>query len=264
VLPAVSVYTAWHYTGLPTMHRALFTEVAYDEDAVGEGDLSSLSDLGRQGWAALEHYGLARGGQVHADLTSTLRLIAESGTEYFAFFDTVDCAFTRSALVAVSGDDAVRVTLLPDRQFALEPVRADEAAQALVAALPESPPGKGGTISVSLDALNEKPRQPDENGGSFLQQARSTATPQGAQIAQLTKLMAEQRLGGGQLFAALSDRFGKKQRCATPLSYVDTVGGRYLSRQAPGSDGSVWLTVHPADFGTMADNLRRLLSAAAA
>jgi hypothetical protein len=245
VLPAVSVYTAWHYAGLPTMHRALFTEVAYDEDAVGEGDLSSLSGLGRQGWAALEHYGLARDGQVHADLTSTLRLIAESGTEYFAFFDTVDCDFTRSTLVATSG------------QFALEPVRVDEAAQALVAALPETRPGSGGMISVPLDALNEKPR-PEADGGSFLQQARATATPQGAQVTQLRKVMAEERLGGGQLFAVSRDRFGKKQRCANPLSYMDTVGGRRLFRQAPGSDGSLWLTVHPADFGTMVNNLRQL------
>jgi hypothetical protein len=257
VLPPVSLYNAWHYAGLPTLHRALLTEVAYDEDAVGEGDLSSLSSLGRQGWAALERYGLARDGQVHADLTGTLRLIADAGAEYFAFFDTVDCDFTRSALVAVSGDDAVRVTLLPDRHFALEPVRADEAAQALVAALPEMRPGSGGTISVPLDALNEKPR-PQGEGGSFLQQTRAATTPQGAQVAQLHRLMAEERLGGGQLFAVLRDRFGRKQRCASPLSYLDGVGGRRLFRQAPGRDGSTWLTVQPADFGTMTDGLRHL------
>jgi hypothetical protein len=250
MLPVVALYNAWPAEGLSELHRALIAQIDFD-------------DLVGQGWSQLERAGLARGRQIHPDLGRSLRLIAEAGTEYYAFFNSDECD-TRSALVVTSGDDALRVILTPDKQFVLEPIRAENAAQSLISALPEVQPGRGGTISLPADAMNGNSRRGDdydgEGGDSFLQASRPTG-PNVAQIEQLKKLLHEKRLGGGQLYVAGRDRFGKKQRCPAPLTYFDTETGRYASLEQPGSDGRPWLTVQPADFRTMTDRLQQLASA---
>ncbi|MBB5957614.1 hypothetical protein FHS29_004209 [Saccharothrix tamanrassetensis] len=258
-IPVVALYTAWQAAGLPTLHNALLTRVDFDEDRLAEGDVSGLADLERTAWAELERLGLARGRQVHADLGRSLRLVADAGTEYYAFFNQGD-EDMRTALVAVSGDDALRVVLRTDKHFVLEPVRAEDAVQSLVSALPEARPGRGGVLSLPADAMNDKPQRVrfnEDDERSFLQASR----PTGAHVTEVQlvrKLLAEKRTGGGQLFAARRDRFGRKHRCADPLTFFDTVTGRYLSAKSKGGDGTPWITVQPADFTTLQDRLRRL------
>ncbi|WP_367131573.1 ESX secretion-associated protein EspG [Saccharothrix sp. HUAS TT1] len=262
-VPAVALYNAWQAEGLPALHNALLTQVDFDEDRLAEGDLTGLADLARRGWAELERLGLARGRQVHADLSRSLRLIAEAGAEYYAFFNEGDGG-TRTALVARSGDDALRVVLRGDGHFVLEPVRAEDAVQSLVSALPEARPGRGGVISLPADAVHDKPRQPrpDQEGGSFLQASRPTGA-HSAEVQQLRKLLAEPRTGGGQVYAARRDRYGRKQRCAAPLTYFDTATGRYLSAKTTGGDGTPWITVQPADFAAVQNRVRQLSADAA-
>ncbi|MFD1152175.1 ESX secretion-associated protein EspG [Saccharothrix hoggarensis] len=262
-IPVVALYNAWQAEGLPTLHNALLTQVDFDEGRLAEGDLSGLADLASRGWAELERLGLARGRQVHPDLSRSLRLIADASVEYYAFFNQGDDD-TRTALVAQSGDEALRVVLRADKHFVLEPVRVEDVVPSLVSALPEAKPGRGGVLSLPADALTDRPRQPrpDEDGGSFLQSSRPTGAHV-TEVQQVRKLLAEERLGGGQLYAARRDRFGRKQRCAAPLTYFDTVTGRYLSAKAPGRDGTTWLTVQPADFATVQNRLRQLNADAA-
>ncbi|MFD0203213.1 MULTISPECIES: ESX secretion-associated protein EspG [Saccharothrix] len=260
-IPVVALYNAWQAEGLPTLHNALLAQVDFDGDQLAEGDVTVLADLARRGWAELERLGLARGRQVHADLSRALRLIADASVEYYAFFNQGDDE-TRTALVVQSSDDALRVVLRADKHFVLEPVRVEDVVQSLVSALPEAKPGRGGVISLPADALSDKPRRHDEDGGSFLQASR----PTGAHVAeaqQVRKLLAEQRTGGGQLYAARRDRFGRKQRCAAPLTYFDTITGRYLSAKTTGGDGTPWITVQPADFTTLQNRLRQLSADAA-
>src|SRR5689334_16463647 len=118
------------------------------------------------GWTALERLGLSRGRTVHPDLGRSLRLIAEAGTEFYAYFNHGD-EEARTALVAVSGEEAIRVVLTPDKHFILEPVRPEDAPQALVAVLPEAGPGKGPLISLPADALKPKPRHQREESDGF-------------------------------------------------------------------------------------------------
>lgn len=262
-IPVVALYNAWQAEGLPTLHNALLTQVDFDEDQLAEGDVTVLADLARRGWAELERLGLARGRQVHADLGRSLRLIADASAEYYAFFNQGDDE-TRTALVVQSGDDALRVVLRADKHFVLEPVRVEDVVQSLVSALPEAKPGRGGVISLPADALSDKPRQPrpDEDGGSFMQASRPTGA-HSTEVQQVRKLLAEQRTGGGQLYAARRDRFGRKQRCAAPLTYFDTITGRYLSAKTTGGDGTPWITVQPADFTTLQNRVRQLSADAA-
>ncbi|WP_186762866.1 ESX secretion-associated protein EspG [Lentzea tibetensis] len=244
-VPVVALYTAWQAAGLPQLHRALIAQIDFDEDQLAEGDLSGLNALARNSWGALEQLGLARGGQIHPDLASTLRLIAEATTEYYAFFSHEDSQ-TCTALTVRNGDEAVRVVLTPDNTFVLEPIRPEDAAQALIAALPPTPPGKGGPISLPGDALEAKPQR-YEDTGSFMQQSRPTSTPHDQQVQQLRKIMSEQRTGGGQLYAAWRDSRGRKQRCENPLTFFDTISGRYITQKTSG-----WLNVMPGDFTTLA------------
>jgi hypothetical protein len=257
-VPVVALYNAWQAEGLPTLHNALLTQVDFDEDQLAEGDVTVLADLARRGWAELERLGLARGRQVHTDLGRSLRLIADASVEYYAFFNEGD-GDTRTALVVQSGDEALRVVLRPDKHFVLEPVRVEDVVQSLISALPEAKPGRGGVVSLPADALADKPNRPrpDEDGGSFMQASRPTGAHVG-EAQQVRKLLAEERTGGGQLYAARRDRFGRKQRCAAPLTYFDTITGRYLSAKAPGGDGTPWITVQPADFTTLQNRLRQL------
>jgi hypothetical protein len=256
VLPVVALYNAWQAAGLPELHRALYTRIDVDSDALAEGDLGGALALFESGWATLERLGLSRGRNVHPDLGRSLRLIAEAGTEFYAYFNHGD-EEARTALVAVSGEEAIRVVLTPDKHFVLEPVRPEDAPQALVAVLPEAGPGKGPLISLPADALKPKPRHQREEPDGFLQQNRYATTPQEQQVQALKKLLAEPRLGGGQLYAARRDRFGKKVRCPKPLTFFDTAGGRYLQYQVS-SNGLPWNTVQPADFSAMTSRLGML------
>lgn len=255
VLPVVALYNAWQAEGLPELHRALYTRIDFDADSLAEGDLGGALALFESGWTTLERLGLARGRAVHPDLGRSLRLIAEAGTEFYAYFNNGD-EEARTALVAVSGQDAVRVVLTPDKHFVVEPVRPEEAPQALVSVLPQASPGTVPLISLPADALT-RPRHQREESGGFLQQNRYATTPQEQQVEALKKLLAEPRLGGGQLYAARRDRFGRKARCPKPLTFFDTAGGRYLQYQAS-SNGQPWNTVQPADFGAMTSRLGQL------
>ncbi|MFC3896383.1 ESX secretion-associated protein EspG [Lentzea rhizosphaerae] len=245
-IPVTALYQAWQAAGLPSLHRALLAQVDYDEERLESGDLSELEQLQRTAWAQLEQYGLARGSQVHPDLAGALRLVVEAGVEYWAYFSVKDGP-QQSALVVSNGQDALRIVLTPDQQFVLEPVRPEEAPQALVGALPPTPAGKGNPITVPEDALKQK-RQPSyEDTGSFMQQSRPTSTPNDQLVAQLKEIMGQPRTGAGQVYSAKRDHRGRKQRCLAPLSYIDTPSGRYLAAKSEG-----WLRVQPADFGTLA------------
>jgi len=245
-IPVVALYQAWQVAGLPQLHRALVTQVDFDSEALEEGDISGLERLQRTAWAQLEQTGLARGGEIHPDLAGALRLVVDAGVEYWAFFSQKDGP-QQAVLVVSNGQDALRIVLTPDQLFVLEPVRADEAPQSLVAALPPTPPGKGAPITVPEDALQQK-RQPSyEDTGSFMQQSRPTSTPNDQLVTQLKTIMSEPRTGGGQLYSAKRDHLGRKQRCAAPLTFLDTQSGRYVATKSEG-----WLRVQPADFGTLA------------
>lgn len=245
-IPVTALYQAWQAAGLPSLHRALLTQIDFDEDLLESGDLSELERMQRTAWAQLEQYGLARGNQVHPDLANALRLVAEAGVEYWAFFSLKDGP-QQSVLVVSNGQDALRIVLTPDQQFVLEPVRPDEAPQALVGALPPTPAGKGNPITLPEDALDQKPRQSYEDTGSFMQQSRPTSTANDQLVAQLKEIMNQPRTGGGQVYSAKRDHLGRLQRCVNPLTFIDTTSGRYIAAKDQG-----WLRVQPADFGTLA------------
>lgn len=255
VLPAAAVYVAWQAVGLPELHRALIVELDLDGAALAEGDLASGLAAFRDGWAALGAAGFARGREVRGDLAGALRVVAEAGRDYYAFFNAGD-ERTRSALVSVSGRDAVRVVVRADKHLVLEPVRPEDAVTALVSALPQAPPGRGRVLTLPLDAL-ESGRNPAAGDGSFLQRNLPSGNAHDQQARELRKLFAEPRAGGGQLFSTGRDRAGRRVRSTRPLTFFDTPSGRYLQFEVD-QRGTPWMTVQPADFGVVAARLGAL------
>jgi hypothetical protein len=165
-----------------------------------------------------------------------------------------------SAVVAVSGEDAVRAALLGN-QLVLEPVRAAGAADALVGLLPQAPPGRGSAISMPEDELGSGPgsaSDPGYGGGGVLVSANSTAS---AATTQLRRLLDQPRTGGGQLYAASRDHLGRKHRAPSPVTYFDTAAGRYVAVRRPGPDRRTWVTITPADARALAGRLTEALTA---
>ncbi|GAA2676869.1 MULTISPECIES: ESX secretion-associated protein EspG [Actinosynnema] len=254
VLPAAAVYVAWQAVGLGELHRALIVELDFDDAALAEGDLASGLAAFRDGWAALEAAGFARGREVRQDLARALQLVADPGRDYYAFFNAAD-ERTRSAVVSVSGQDALRVVVRPDKHLVLEPVRPEDAVASLVSALPQARPGRGRALTLPLDAL--EPAAPAQENGSFLQRNLPSANAHEQQVRELRKLLAEPRAGGGQLFSTTRDRTGRRVRSPRPLTFFDTPTGRYLQFEVD-QRGTPWMTVQPADFGAVVTRLGAL------
>ncbi|AXX29586.1 ESX secretion-associated protein EspG [Actinosynnema pretiosum subsp. pretiosum] len=255
VLPAAAVYVAWQAVGLPELHRALIVELDLDAAALAEGDLESGLAAFRDGWAALDAAGFARGREVRGDLAGALRVVAEAARDYYAFFTAGD-ERTRSALVSVSGRDAVRVVVRADKHLVLEPVRPEDAVPALVSALPQALPGRGRVLTLPLDAL-EPGRNPAAGDGTFLRRNLPSANAHEQQVRELRELLAEPRACGGQLFSTGRDRTGRRVRSARPLTFFDTPSGRYLQFEVD-QRGTPWMTVQPADFGAVVTRLAAL------
>jgi len=250
-ISALAYDVAWEAGRLPDKHRALLTPspgTTYEERA----------ELERRALAELSSLGLARGEEIHPDLLAALSLVASAHHEFYGWFHAGE-SDTMSAVVAVSGEDAVRAVLLRD-QLALEPVRAIGAADAFVAVLPPATPGHGSAISLPADEVSgQQTGDGYQGGGAVMVSAGTTAN---ASATQLRRLLDQPRTGGGQLYVASRDHLGRKRRAPAPLTYFDTAGGRYLAVQRPGPDGRTWVTVTPADAKAIAERLRESLATA--
>ncbi|GDY33737.1 ESX secretion-associated protein EspG [Gandjariella thermophila] len=247
-ISALAYDVAWESERLPDKHRALLTPspgTTYEERA----------ELERRALAELASLGLARGEQIHPDLLAALRLIARAHQEFYGWWHAAE-SDTVSAVVAVSGEDAVRAVLL-NNQLTLEPVRAAGAADALVALLPQAPAGRGSAISMPEDEVGGSAGDGPGYGGGVMV---SASTSVNASTAQLRRLLDQPRTGGGQLYAASRDHLGRKHRAPGPVTYFDTAAGRYVAVRRPGSDGRAWVTITPADPSTLASRLTESLA----
>ena len=256
-LSATAFYTAWLAEDLPEPHRALLAPVNPADVSDVEG---SVLGARRRGWDELRSLGLAHGERVHEHLADTLHLLARSGVEYFGWFHHEDGGDTRSALVVPAGNENVVRAVVAAGRITLDTVRMPDPAAAFVALLPNVQPGQGGVVSLPAEeargAATGAGPGPQQETGSFLMSA-SVARPSGNTV-RLKQILGQPRTGGGQLYTARRDPLGRRQRCPHPLTYFDTPSGRYLTHQAPGPDGRLWVTVGPADARTLAARLHDL------
>lgn len=215
-------------------------------DAEFGADLRRLTD---QAWAELREYGLARGTELHPDLVDTFRFLTHAPQEFYGFFSVAGDESTRSVLGVGDRDDAMLV-VLDDGGLTFVPIQATGLTESVVGVLPQVPPARSRSYTFPAGG-----GQPDE--GNVYEPEEDT---RGGGFAEARQILRRPRTGGGQLLAARRDRYGDRRRCAFPLTYLDTVDGRFLLTQERSGNGETWVTLAPADNAALADRFRRLLA----
>jgi hypothetical protein len=212
----------------------------------------------RRAFDELARIGMATGLSVHPDLVATMGLLARPPLELYGrigYHNRVSVG----AVAASDGRSAV-LAVLDDRALHLRPIAPDKLAEAAVGLLPPAPPGRGQSISITLEAANrlgkKAPSTSDDEPQSWLQSSNDQGDPQERA---LQRLLAEPRLGGGRLYAGVRDGMGRHRKTEQPMTYMDFESGRWLFQQKRGSGGELWLIVRPATLESLAAGANDLL-----
>jgi hypothetical protein len=155
--------------------------------------------------AELAGAGLTGRGEL-ADFTGMLSIVQRARTEFYGWVTSHDDTY--AVLVAAHGRNAFALTRRDDR-VVLQRVSADRMVAALLDRLPDVPPGRGESISVS-EAEVTGPR------------------PRGEQARRLDTLLRAPRLAITKLYAARRDEGGRRVRGQGWVDLVDLAEGRWL------------------------------------
>lgn len=170
------------------------------------------SDGGR---AELASAGLVDRGQL-ADFTAMVSIIQRARREFYGWVTTN--AETFSVLAAAHGRNAFAVTRRGDR-VGFRRIRSHSLAEALVARLPEVPPGHGESISVrTAEVVRPGPRP-------VLRRPSGAAGAE--QVRRFDALLRAPRQGGAKLYAAGRDDVGNRRRSPAWLTLLDLPEGRW-------------------------------------
>lgn len=197
-----------------------------------------------------------------------LRILAQPSLSVDALHIPEFQAPTVAALAASDGDKAVLAVQDKDGIW-LRPIFKDGLASAVVELLPACARGTESSITLPLEsAVRTQPARTGVTTGASSGE-RSRERRRGGLADRTTdqreayaQLIAQPRLRGGQLVANSRDELGWKRRSPV-LAWFDTNTGRYLSIARPGTDGTEWVTVSPADSKTLRTRLAELVSGVA-
>lgn len=255
VISELAYDVIWQLEGLPDKHTALGT-------ASPGTTREERATLERAALEELAAAGLARHDHVHPDLVAALSLTVQSYQELYGWFAPELEAPTRSVLAVCSGNDALLVQL-DEGYLQLEPLSPAALPEAVAAAVPARPPVDFPALMVPLSELDgtaAAQRHEEYDFGASLMISRGRPSGDERDSEKVRRLLEQPRVGAGQFFAAVRDhRLGRRHRSGS-LSYVDTAHGRYLTRIQRGTNATESLLVTPADSGTLADQLRHMLT----
>lgn len=164
---------------------------------------------------ALTDAGLLRGqGQVDQQLLDVLPLLTTPVTEYYGWF-SVDGA-TRGVLAAAGPMDALLAVRTGDL-VRLTPVSRTALAEALLAELPDIPPARGTSLTVTADEIIELHAPADVS--------ERRVPPH---VTEMMRTVNQPVRDGGELYAGHRDALGR-HTVRGPVRYGDTEQGRYLN-----------------------------------
>ncbi|MFD9889734.1 ESX secretion-associated protein EspG [Amycolatopsis sp. NPDC059027] len=232
VLPKVAFMAAWEMVDLGSPHPVIGTNLRY----------VTTDDFDRQLHARtmelLNEHGLARHNRLNGLWRSTLQVVGNADREYYgwsSFQDGTGCA----ALVAVRGEDAVRV-VVNDDVVVVDPIEVKWPATTLLDTLPAVPGAAIRTVSV-LKTFYDNPN---------ITPANPLAEPVDTSNADYIKaLLVVPRDAVHQLYTARRGSDGARHR-SLPITALDLTGrGRVLTYETGGGD----IVLHP---GTSRDFIR--------
>lgn len=209
-----------------------------DEEATREHAQATMANLNRLGLA--DRRGL------DPDFRDTVLTLARPAQEFTAIFVQDDEVV--HALAACTGNDALIAVRRGD-VVDLRPARRDLLAEALVHVLPHLPAARGRAVNVPEADVNPQQAPPsrhrrDEGFGGLQRREDAQSNPD---VAHLHRILAQEKIGGGQLFAGVRDRGGRPRTSPFPLSFMDTPDGRWMNQTTTTRTGEKWIIAAPAN-----------------
>jgi hypothetical protein len=219
VLPRDAFFVAWSMIDLPEAEAPAI----FGTDRYLSGDDESIRALHGDCLTLLREKSLARGGRLNPLWIKTLTLIASAAHEFYAFCRYRDGSHG-AILIAVSGDDAVRV--IADRAVVIiEPITAQWPATTLLDSLPSVEPARVREVAVSRAEVENGPIYPDD----------PLAEPVDTRdLDELTAVMSAPRDASHELYVAC--RRGKVRSKSSAITALDLSGRGRVLTYATGDD----------------------------
>ncbi|WP_116043087.1 ESX secretion-associated protein EspG [Amycolatopsis palatopharyngis] len=216
--------------------------------------------------AELAKYGLAGPRGIDPGLLATVDAVARPSLEYYAWvqggYDGKAVNYT--LLAGSAGGEAFVLARNTEYEgVVLVSVRPDEVLDNFLAQVPKLAPGKGQPLLVPKSEATGARRASAEADGGFAVMRGARPDPNSLAADELRRLLGLRRLGGGSLYVAARSRMGTRQRIERPVNYIDTVEGRWLTEERPGS-GEPLIGFTPATPQLLADRLRSAQTSLAA
>lgn len=217
-LDALTAVLRWENVDQP--HPVLASELRWrTADEQRRVDQATLAEL--------DEVGLVTDGSVDQDFRDVMAVLARPTVEYFGWMSTLHGDV--GVLVASNGSLAVLAITENDTVW-LSQVGTETLAETLVAQMPPLGPARGRSLNI-VEADADRPDVPDAN--------------------LLSALMASPRLGAGQLYTAVRDHLGRRQKTTRPLTYMDIqegrpAQGRWMTRTSVTGSGEKWVFAAPA------------------
>lgn len=224
------------------------TPVWRDPDTAAAEDRRAVDEL--------RGLGLHDGRRLTPDFADVVGALMQPRRELYGWLTTVeDGVVRRSGLLAVSAYQiGIVLVRLDTDHTVLAVVPPSQVAAAFAGELPDVPAAPGREITTAyrtyLAALD------DTDGFDGF------AADNDPDSQELRDLLAQPRLGSGELYAAARDSNGTRRRIERPVVYLDTAQGRRIAeRRTNGPDDTAALA--PADAATVTARLTRWLDATA-
>ncbi|WP_020669131.1 ESX secretion-associated protein EspG [Amycolatopsis nigrescens] len=213
-------------------------------------------ELDEQVNAVLTEHGLLTARGMDRGLIATVEAIAKPELEYYGWFEGEfpDAPANFTVYAGSAGGGAfVLLRTVGDEVVVVAPERPEELLRGFLNQLPKCRPGDGEPLAVGKTEFTTGRARPAEDGFSVLQGApQATGQPAGERI---QRIMGAKRIGAGSLYVAARDRAGGRTRIQRPLNFIDTVEGRWLMEEVPGS-GEPSIVFTPATAELLGDRLR--------
>jgi len=173
-----------------------------------------------------------RFGRLEREVAATLTVLCRPTTEFYGWI-TRD-GQTVGVLAATIGKEAVLAVRQPDSTIRLSNVHSERLAEQLVAQTPDIAPGRAKPLTFSPAELRATNRT-----GRVRTAAGVGLRPASPEVRRAKALIALPTTGAGELYTAKRDHTGRRLADDQPVSYVDSVDGRYAERALPGGQVSV-------------------------
>lgn len=219
----------------------------------------------RQRLAVLAHRnldgkGLIAGARFVPDVEELVAVYARAPLSLAMFGTAADR--TLYARVASDGRSAVLVAQR-EQTMTFTPVNPEGLVRPLVSLIPPLKPGPGRSVTISKApaAAPRRHQRPDDEegyGGGVLQRVRQPQDSGAASQGYVDEIMQRPRLGSFGFTVSGRDRNGRPRKPLS-MSTIDTESGRYALIPSEREDGTVDVSVAPADLQRIDQALTRMV-----